>query len=401
MIKIKTTFFLCILFSILYVNAQTYHPLTNLQVLKGTGTAPNYNFAAGDVLVQRNAINLSGVNYDAVIKILSRNLGGVGTLEAYNGTFRFRNIDGQKDPTVQYNLTLTQAGSATPTNLNGIPVVIENLTLYLPDIDGTNDIYTNQVKPAQMYVDAAGYRLPASYIGSAPAITTGSALAVRSPALYNSTKASDYTIYRANVSQRDETDNLLSSGTFLNNNAFVLKLEFSTFPEEGIDLVFSTTTDPSQVNVTQVTGNRQIFNVLGVFDQTGVLPVGFGDFTAFIQNGKLLLNWNTISEINNDKFIIEVSKTGIDGWKKVAEVKSKAVNGNSVENIDYATELNVANALGLLAATMLFGLFIPGISRRKRIVLSILALSMTVGYFSCQKSDLVQNVNTGEKYLYV
>lgn len=128
-----------------------------------------------------------------------------------------------------------------------------------------------------------------------------------------------------------------------------------------------------------------------------ILPVGFGDLTAFIQNGKLLLNWNTISETNNDKFIIEVSKTGIDGWKKVAEVKSKAVNGNSVENIDYATELNVANALGLLAATMLFGLFIPGISRRKRIVLSILALSMTFGYFSCKKSDLVQNVNTGEK----
>lgn len=130
---------------------------------------------------------------------------------------------------------------------------------------------------------------------------------------------------------------------------------------------------------------------------TCVLSVGFGNLSAFIENGKLIINWNTISETDNDKFIIEVSKTGIDNWKKVAEVKSKATNGNSLENIDYTTQLDLQNALAVLATLMFLGFLVPGISKRRRIVLAILAISITVGYFSCKKSDFVKDVNVGEK----
>ena len=52
------------------------------------------------------------------------------------------------------------------------------------------------------------------------------------------------------------------------------------------------------------------------------LPIVLGDFSAKCVNGNVMLNWNTLSEKNNDYFQIETSENGYD-WIKLDTVKSK------------------------------------------------------------------------------
>ena len=182
--------------------------------------------------------------------------------------------------------------------------------------------------------------------------------------------------------------------TSIHGNA-TIDLQDTAYNLQNGDVIFAAA-EHEELTVSSLEGKRLIL-YSNNHTLSDILSVGFGKLSSFIQNGELLLNWNTISEINNNKFIIEVSKNGINGWKKIGEVNSKAGNGNSSINLDYSFKINLSNALELLAATMLLGLFIPSICRRKRIVLSIFALSMTVGYFSCQKSDSIREAKVGEK----
>src|SRR5690606_13249934 len=53
-----------------------------------------------------------------------------------------------------------------------------------------------------------------------------------------------------------------------------------------------------------------------VFAPNSILPVLFGDFITKEQNGKTLLQWSTLTEINNNRFEIERSQNGRE-WKKI------------------------------------------------------------------------------------
>lgn len=128
-----------------------------------------------------------------------------------------------------------------------------------------------------------------------------------------------------------------------------------------------------------------------------ILLVELGSLNAFIKNEQLQIDWNTVSETNNAEFIIDISTTGVDGWKTIGVVKSKAENGNSTAGMDYSYNISLSSALGMLAMTLLFGLFIPVANKRKRIVLTLLAIAMTIGYYSCQKSQLTGETTIGEK----
>ncbi len=67
------------------------------------------------------------------------------------------------------------------------------------------------------------------------------------------------------------------------------------------------------------------------------LPIELGEFNAKIVNNRVKLDWTTISEINNNHFIIERS---LDG-KEIEErntVFSKASNGNSTMLLEYTYE---------------------------------------------------------------
>lgn len=60
------------------------------------------------------------------------------------------------------------------------------------------------------------------------------------------------------------------------------------------------------------------------------LPVEFVEFDAELIDDYVLLNWQTASEVNNEKFIIEKSFDG-ENWFAIAEVKG-AGNSNSILN---------------------------------------------------------------------
>lgn len=64
------------------------------------------------------------------------------------------------------------------------------------------------------------------------------------------------------------------------------------------------------------------------------LPVGFAGFKAELQNGTVLLSWNTINETNNAGFGIERSADGVN-FSNLLFIVSKAENGNSTATNNY------------------------------------------------------------------
>lgn len=68
-------------------------------------------------------------------------------------------------------------------------------------------------------------------------------------------------------------------------------------------------------------------------NSTGPLPVTLIDFSADLSGDVVIIEWSTLSEINNDHFIVEKS-TNLDRWKKVTRIEGA---GNSREKLSYST----------------------------------------------------------------
>lgn len=68
------------------------------------------------------------------------------------------------------------------------------------------------------------------------------------------------------------------------------------------------------------------------FVTQAVLPVTLSGFSGKVKNGKNLINWNTASEINNDRFEIEHS-TDTRVWEKIGSIPG---NGSSMITHNYA-----------------------------------------------------------------
>jgi hypothetical protein len=64
------------------------------------------------------------------------------------------------------------------------------------------------------------------------------------------------------------------------------------------------------------------------------LPVDVLDFTAVKRNTQSILNWTTAHEKNNHGFDVQHSLDGTS-WSSLGYVKTKAVNGNSVDKLSY------------------------------------------------------------------
>lgn len=123
-------------------------------------------------------------------------------------------------------------------------------------------------------------------------------------------------------------------------------------------------------------------------------PVTFGDFAATISDNQLSVVWNTISEINNKAFYIEISENGIDGWKKIATVQSKAISGNSNAGIDYHKTIPLTSSI-LAALSFLATVLIPGKKNKWLALMAACAIFLTI--YSCSKTDLVAENNSREK----
>ncbi len=132
------------------------------------------------------------------------------------------------------------------------------------------------------------------------------------------------------------------------------------------------------------------------------LPVRWGTVSAKYVNGKLLVNFSTESETNNDHFELQASNDG-NNFVKIAEVKSKAINGNSSLAINYEVTIPLSGkvALGFSVLALLgFGL-IP--NKKVRIFSSIVAIITIFTIYSCSKNsnEAISMENAEYKYVKV
>ncbi|WP_169303410.1 T9SS type A sorting domain-containing protein [Pedobacter cryophilus] len=112
-------------------------------------------------------------------------------------------------------------------------------------------------------------------------------------------------------------------------NYVVLKRDYSytSWGNYGSNNPSSQTGNSVTVSASGITG----FSDFGVGVIPSVLPVKLTKFLAKADEDATLLHWETASEINNDKFIIERSTNGTD-FIEIAEVKG---NGTSNQLISY------------------------------------------------------------------
>jgi hypothetical protein len=79
-------------------------------------------------------------------------------------------------------------------------------------------------------------------------------------------------------------------------------------------------------------------NVLRVDNGCSLLPVSFKSFTATKGSSAVSLKWTTASESNNKGFYVQRYTNG--QWENVMFVATKAVNGNSQSDLNYAATDN-------------------------------------------------------------
>lgn len=145
----------------------------------------------------------------------------------------------------------------------------------------------------------------------------------------------------------------------------------------------------------EVTGFSGFF----VKTQADVLPVTFGDISAYIKGGSLLVNFTSLTEENNDRFIIEASADG-KNFTEIGTLKSTAKEGNSDIAIQYSFSLNT-NSLGI-AGMAGFGLFtlLCFAARRNRGLFAVAAIICAAVFVSCSRSVEELSVDPGES-LYI
>jgi hypothetical protein len=75
---------------------------------------------------------------------------------------------------------------------------------------------------------------------------------------------------------------------------------------------------------------------IGAFEagSTTLLPVQLMAFNARLVGQRVLLDWQTATELNSDRFEVEKSKDGTSGWTLVSNVPGR---GNSIVRSDYQT----------------------------------------------------------------
>lgn len=117
------------------------------------------------------------------------------------------------------------------------------------------------------------------------------------------------------------------SGNFFRNRTIVINVD-DAVNDVGLKL-YNTLYDNAQYI------GFDNFKIQGI---DPVLPVELESFTVTKTNNNVLIRWQTLSEINNDRFEIERSNNNID-YEKIGEVKGK---GNSSSKIYYTFTDNSA-----------------------------------------------------------
>jgi len=75
--------------------------------------------------------------------------------------------------------------------------------------------------------------------------------------------------------------------------------------------------------------------VLGSSDVDNPLPIEMAGFEAQLDEGRVQLTWQTASEVNNTGFQVQRRHQGIDRWRSLGFVESKASGGTTTTPVSY------------------------------------------------------------------
>ncbi|MGE9310565.1 BspA family leucine-rich repeat surface protein [Niabella sp. CJ426] len=126
------------------------------------------------------------------------------------------------------------------------------------------------------------------------------------------------------------------------------------------------------------------------------LPVVFNDVKARYRNGQLIVNWRSLTETSNSHFDIEVSADGTN-FTKIGTIKSKAINGNSSQELHYEF-ITAYSGLAALGLTAFMFLGVLG-KRKSRLMLSLIGMVLVV-VISCSKS-VSEAIDNKQKIFYI
>lgn len=127
---------------------------------------------------------------------------------------------------------------------------------------------------------------------------------------------------------------------------------------------------------------------------SGALPVYFGKMQATVKNENLYISWQTLTESNNDHFLVQLSLDGAN-FTTIRTVQSKATEGNSSEAIAYSSTIPLTTlslSAGFLLTAIMFG-------RYRRYVFIIAVIVCGVLSFSCGKKDIFKDIENSKLFV--
>lgn len=120
------------------------------------------------------------------------------------------------------------------------------------------------------------------------------------------------------------------------------------------------------------------------------IPAVFNSVAASIKSNNLYINWTTSSEVNNDKFVVEISNNGTT-FKELATLASNSSGGNSASALSYSITKNAGEVNTLLGGWLIV-LFVLGIILYKKNKWLLYATTIFMFGFlpmnACKKKDV-------------
>jgi hypothetical protein len=103
--------------------------------------------------------------------------------------------------------------------------------------------------------------------------------------------------------------------------------------------VGSINTATNTYNITSIAGNQN-FRWWTLSDNSNVLPIELASFESECKVDNILITWKTLSEVNNNYFILEKSTDGIT-FNTIATIPSKNSNSNSIQEYSFLDDDNI------------------------------------------------------------
>ncbi|GEM_PF-2697574 len=136
---------------------------------------------------------------------------------------------------------------------------------------------------------------------------------------------------------------------------------------------------------------------LGIGSVNAALPVVFGDLSARIKGGNLLVQFTSISETNNEYFSVLVSRDGIN-FREIGRVNSAADKGNSYSALDYRFTINIHSVLAPATLVFLVLLLPAHVQGRRKMLIACLVLVIALA--ACRKNKDVLD-SSGVETLFI